>query len=225
MATQNFETLRARVQELGCQLFVDNADDGDPRLYLHDPKIDKHVLVGATVEEVEEWLETEEERDTDADEQQAIAAALERQKAAGLHADASPWTTRDDFNAPHVRETYEQFLGLLVIAGPKDRYAAMDVRRERGVEAAVEYLGKCTITDEPYEPDDAPPKRVNTPYDEVLLGLERCQALGRAIQHESDDGDEHAALYTLLDRELDAIDKIVETNRQWNGDRSKGGAS
>jgi hypothetical protein len=56
MAVQDFETLRARVQAVGCQLFIDDADDGDPRMYIHDPKVDKHVIVGAPADEIESWI-------------------------------------------------------------------------------------------------------------------------------------------------------------------------
>jgi hypothetical protein len=55
MAAQDFETLRARVQAFGCLLFVDDADDGDPRHYVHDPKLGKHVLVGVPADEVDAW--------------------------------------------------------------------------------------------------------------------------------------------------------------------------
>jgi hypothetical protein len=30
---------------------VDDADDGDPRMYIHDPKVDKHVIVGAPADD------------------------------------------------------------------------------------------------------------------------------------------------------------------------------
>lgn len=76
MATQDFEKLRERVQALGHQLFIDNADDGDPRLYVHDPKIDRHVLVGVPADELESWLEHEESDDSGAEAVRAAIAAL-----------------------------------------------------------------------------------------------------------------------------------------------------
>ena len=63
MATQDFETLRTRVQPLGWQLFVDNSVDGDPRMHIHDPKTEKHVMAGVQANEIEDWcvdLETDE---------------------------------------------------------------------------------------------------------------------------------------------------------------------
>ena len=52
MATQDFETLRTRVQPLGGQLFVDNSVDGDPRMHIHDPKTEKHVMAGVQANEI-----------------------------------------------------------------------------------------------------------------------------------------------------------------------------
>src|SRR5688500_6423354 len=49
-------------------------------------------------------------------------------------------------------------------------------------------------------------------YNEAQCAVERCQALGGAIQHESEDGDEHATLFTLLDRELISINKFLEAS-------------
>lgn len=60
-------------------------------------------------------------------------------------------------------------------------------------------------------------ERQREDYDEALRLVERCHALGRAIQHESDDGDEHSPLYSVLDDQLCAIDKIFEINRHWGG--------
>ena len=54
-------------------------------------------------------------------------------------------------------------------------------------------------------------------YNEALCGIERAKALALAIQHESEDGDSLAPLFAVLDRELDEVDKILETNRQWGG--------
>lgn len=58
--------------------------------------------------------------------------------------------TAADASAPSVGADDERFLQLLVIANPKDRFHAMDLRRDQGVAAAVTYLGDCNITDEPY---------------------------------------------------------------------------
>jgi hypothetical protein len=73
MATQNFETLRARVQALGCQLYMDDSVDGTPganslgedgpRFYIHDPKKDRHVIIGTGLD-IEEWIVEHEERAT-----------------------------------------------------------------------------------------------------------------------------------------------------------------
>lgn len=65
MATLDFETLRARVQALGCQLFMDDSVDGTkaaaslgedgPRFYIHDPQRDRHIIIGTGLD-IEEWI-------------------------------------------------------------------------------------------------------------------------------------------------------------------------
>ena len=77
MATQNFEALRRNVEALGFQLFMDcSLEESDqvprratsPRLYVHDPWTDRHVVVGTHLD-VEGWLawrEAEPKADSDA---------------------------------------------------------------------------------------------------------------------------------------------------------------
>ncbi len=50
----------------------------------------------------------------------------------------------------------ERFLNLIVCAGPRDRFHALQVRKHQGIEAALRYIEQCNITDETYDaPEDA----------------------------------------------------------------------
>jgi hypothetical protein len=61
---------------------------------------------------------------------------------------AGSGATCADFNSPQLGEKYERFLSLLGMAGLSDRLRAMDIRGDRGVEAAAEFLGECKLTSE-----------------------------------------------------------------------------
>jgi hypothetical protein len=124
MAIQNFESLRQRVQALGCQLFRDT-DDTEPCYYAHDPKIERHIANGPE-KDILDWCE-------------------EAEKHGLWHRETTAAPETDD----------ERFLQLIVCAGPKDRFTAMDVRREDGVAAALRFLGKCQLTEEEYDPKPA----------------------------------------------------------------------
>ena len=45
----------------------------------------------------------------------------------------------------------ERFLNLIICASPKDRFRAMDIRKDDGVEAALKFISECYITDESYD--------------------------------------------------------------------------
>jgi hypothetical protein len=100
-------------------------------------------------------------------------------------ANGSPMTV-SDFNSPRVRESYERFLSLLVMAGLKDRLEARERRQIKGVEAAVEFLEQCRLTSESYEGDaDEPPKAKDLLSDawHTLHGIEQSRSrrcFGRA---------------------------------------------
>jgi hypothetical protein len=59
--------------------------------------------------------------------------------------------------------------------------------------------------------DNTAPATATDHHNEALCAVERCQALGVVIQQQF-EGDDHAPLFTLLDRELDAIDKYIGAN-------------
>lgn len=156
----NLETLRARVEKLGCQYLRGEADENDvPGLYVSDGR--KVVFEWQGDDEREAILALEEfvvQRETDA-------------------ADEPSEATRDDFNrAAGVRENYEKFLSMIVCAGLKDRLKALRIRKEKGIEAAVEFIGECTLTAEHDHAVDA-----DGLFD-LLCVVERIQALSLAIE-------------------------------------------
>ncbi len=55
MATQQIETLRQRVQALGCKLILDLSDD-EENMGILDPRIGKLVIVRGDAEELDTWL-------------------------------------------------------------------------------------------------------------------------------------------------------------------------
>jgi hypothetical protein len=85
LATQDFETLRARVQALGHQLFMDDSCEGvvgdpkslgedGPRFCIHDPKKDRHVIIGTGLN-IEEWIVEKEDGAEPADKLDVLGAA------------------------------------------------------------------------------------------------------------------------------------------------------
>ena len=50
-----------------------------------------------------------------------------------------------DFCQPDVAEAYERFLQMIVCAGSRDRFKAMDIRKAHGIEAALEFIKECTL--------------------------------------------------------------------------------
>lgn len=112
-------------------------------------------------------------------------------------------------------------------SGDRDRYYALDTK-DRVLAAEpmtlaelAEWLDSAEADDREHGEDgkSAATERddVRQQYNDALCGLERCKALGRAIQHESEDGDAMAPLYTVLDHEIDIVDNILGANRQWGG--------
>jgi hypothetical protein len=55
VATQQIETLRQRVQALGCKLILDLSDD-EENMGILDPRIGKLVIVRGDAEELDTWL-------------------------------------------------------------------------------------------------------------------------------------------------------------------------
>lgn len=51
-----------------------------------------------------------------------------------------------------AKSTTERVLELIVMAGIADRLRAVSLRGAKGDEAAIEYLRRCTITNEVYGP-------------------------------------------------------------------------
>ena len=129
--TPNLETLRARVAALGFEL-IDNDNEGEDRMYfVLDPKarrLTNEPDGGTTLEGIADWCV---DRETD------IADA-----------DAPSKMCKDDFNSPPLGREYERFLKLLASAGGRDRFKALDIRRQMGVEAAARFLGECNVTRE-----------------------------------------------------------------------------
>jgi hypothetical protein len=120
---------------------------------------------------------------------------------------------------------------LLEDDGPHDtRYYIRDPKRGTLVHAAnaLNADGVEHWLAHDAETDDEPAANVNgatlnTPHDDMLLGVERAQALAAAIQHQSEDGDDALApLWTVLDRELQDLDKILMANMHWSGRKPKG---
>lgn len=62
--------------------------------------------------------------------------------------DEESQATADDFNGPIAAEEYERFLILLACAGGRDRFRALDIRRDEGIEAAITFLEGCNVTPE-----------------------------------------------------------------------------
>ena len=95
MTTENstrFLKLKARVERLDLELIEDDELRDDERgYYVLDPKTRKLRAEAncCNLDGIEHWLGEREEEATDADEEQACAAAFERQKAAGMHADVA----------------------------------------------------------------------------------------------------------------------------------------
>lgn len=131
MATKSIEELKARVEKLGHKLVTypglrDHREAEYTGLYILNPKTDELVIVSAGGEsddahEVAGWC----------DEREARAATSE--------------ATADDFRQPGVAKAYERFLTMLVCAGSRDRIEAMQIRKERGIEAAVAFIEQCTV--------------------------------------------------------------------------------
>lgn len=120
--TLSLDSLRARVTALGCKLLEDNEALDDGRGYyvqLPDGLIDA-TASGLTPKGLAEWL-------------------LEQREAPS--ADTAP-------NPADDRSDDERFLDLVVLAGLKDRLDAMQIRKDKGVAAALEFLCQTTLTTE-----------------------------------------------------------------------------
>jgi hypothetical protein len=86
----------------------------------------------------------------------------------------------------------------VIVAAPAEDIVDWIVERERSATAASARMNGQSSSN---------------PYHEALSCIERCYALARAIQRESDNRGELAPLLTLLHRELDATHKALKVDR------------
>jgi hypothetical protein len=96
-------------------------------------------------------------------------------------------------------DAQERFLELIVLASGRDRFNAMGLRREKGVEAAIEFLNECTLSQD----------LLNEPIDDSGFNSESQarNVLDRALTELHALGD----MLTLADRNCTFADETVET--------------
>jgi hypothetical protein len=184
--------LRARVEALGHKLVTADLEEGRTGLYILNPQTDELVIVDTgnqeTAErEVETWCADSEdieraqaaarrasERGHDPETVEDVRDDTAQVLAMRRSGPANEWL-EDDFNCPPVADKYERFLSLLVVAGLKDRFEAMNVLRANSVEAAVSYLEESDLTPEVKAAQTARDETDNEHDDEC----DHCGGLGK----------------------------------------------
>ncbi len=140
------ENLKQRVAALGHRLVTypglrDHQEAEYTGLYILDPKTEELVIVSAGGE---------------SDDAHEVAGWCIEREARSATSEA----TVDDFRQPDVAVAHERFLPMLVCAGSRDRFKAMEIRKTDGIEAALEFIKDCASTEEAATPaagDDADP--------------------------------------------------------------------
>ena len=190
--------LRARVEVIGFKLIEDEWTEADrserpaPGLYVFDPKAGQLVLVFPNHGE-----------------------SGDRDEALRNIADWCVDRETDRADAAKAPDADEQFLQLVVIAKPVDRFEAMNIRRSKGVEAATEYLRGCTVTDEPYGDKIAD-------QSDVLIELAETRAIADLLTacEDFESLREHTvaevayAIGRSVDRASEAFDRYVTATRR-----------
>lgn len=98
--------------------------------------------------------------------------------------------TASDFSSPMLGDAYEEFIMMLAMsAGSRARHRANDIRRTKGIEAAIKFIGQCPVETEP--PDVL--KAAGEPYSEVSLAIEHTRALADLIQMSLDNNEPEPA--------------------------------